>query len=140
MALVGTLLFCTDCGKLLDRKPPAPKTIVCQVCDVSNTSQVICPAFRFIRLTILVDKWPVSTITESKPGAFPSSLQQKHNSEIQTVDLEAAGAWPVTSESCPKCDNPEMFFREMQLRGADEGTTIFYRCPKCNYMYEHRYT
>lgn len=43
----------------------------------------------------------------------------------------------MISQACPDCDSPEMFFREMQLRGADEGSTIFYRCPKCNHKYEN---
>lgn len=38
-------------------------------------------------------------------------------------------------ETCPKCSNEEMVFTEAQLRSADEGTTIFYRCTKCNFRY-----
>jgi DNA-directed RNA polymerase I subunit RPA12 len=39
----------------------------------------------------------------------------------------------MTTTACPQCANPEMRFRDVQLRGADEGSTVFYRCPKCDY-------
>ena len=42
MALVGTLLFCTDCGDLLDREPPNLKKITCKVCQCINSSKFIC--------------------------------------------------------------------------------------------------
>ncbi|KAL2365026.1 hypothetical protein RJZ56_002076 [Blastomyces dermatitidis] len=32
---------------------------------------------------------------------------------------------------CQKCDLMKVTWSEMQLRSADEGSTIFYRCPKC---------
>ncbi|KAF2242122.1 hypothetical protein BU26DRAFT_468182 [Trematosphaeria pertusa] len=117
MALVGTLLFCTDCGNLLDREPPNLKKITCKVCQCNNSN-----------------RWPLTTQTSSRPDAFPSTLQRKHHGKIQTVDPNDADSWPKTSQTCPRCDNPEMYFREMQLRGADEGSTIFYRCTKCDYM------
>ena len=31
-------------------------------------------------------------------------------------------------EPCPKCAHPEMSFYTMQLRSADEGSTVFYEC------------
>ena len=45
----------------------------------------------------------------------------------------AAEAWPSTREPCPACDNPELLFKAVQLRSADEGTTIFYRCGRCGH-------
>lgn len=83
----------------------------------------------------MTDLWPKSTKTVSKPNSFPSSLLQKHSSKIQTIDWGAFESWPVVSQPCPRCNDPEMYFRELQMRSADEGTTIFYRCPKCNHTY-----
>ncbi len=41
----------------------------------------------------------------------------KHKTQTTQVD-----------EPCPKCAHPEMSFYTMQLRSADEGSTVFYEC------------
>jgi len=38
MALVGTLLFCTDCGSILARCPPSQDLIKCDMCSALNNS------------------------------------------------------------------------------------------------------
>lgn len=32
---------------------------------------------------------------------------------------------------CDKCGNEEMYFWTLQLRSADEGSTVYYECVKC---------
>ncbi|KAH8726289.1 hypothetical protein GQ44DRAFT_651309 [Phaeosphaeriaceae sp. PMI808] len=115
MSLVGSLLFCTACGNLLEREPSKTKFIACELCGESNKNS-----------------WPVSMQTASKPNAFPSSLQRKR-SEVQTVDDDDVETWARTPQACPSCNNPFMLFTTLQLRGADEGTTVFYRCPECRH-------
>jgi DNA-directed RNA polymerase subunit M/transcription elongation factor TFIIS len=39
-------------------------------------------------------------------------------------------------EPCPNCDHPELLFYTMQLRSADEGSTVFYECSKCNHKFK----
>ncbi|KAF1809585.1 DNA-directed RNA polymerase I polypeptide [Eremomyces bilateralis CBS 781.70] len=114
-----TVLFCTSCGSILDRHSPEKTTITCNVCHSLNKNN-----------------WPTSVTTKSKPDAFPSALLQKRSVVNQTMNLEDAQTWPSTSQSCPSCNNPTMWFKDVQLRSADEGTTIFYHCPRCNHRYE----
>jgi DNA-directed RNA polymerase subunit M/transcription elongation factor TFIIS len=38
------------------------------------------------------------------------------------------------NEACPKCHYPKLQFRTLQLRSADEGSTVFYTCPRCEYV------
>lgn len=52
------------------------------------------------------------------------------------LDDEEEGKKHATiEEPCPKCGHPEQFFYTMQLRSVDEGSTVFYECPKCNHKY-----
>ena len=39
----------------------------------------------------------------------------------------------VISQECPMCHHPEMYFFTIQMRSADEGSTVFYECVKCQY-------
>lgn len=41
----------------------------------------------------------------------------------------------VVEEPCIKCDAKEVGFYTVQLRSVDEGQTVFYECPKCNYTW-----
>ena len=38
-----------------------------------------------------------------------------------------------TDATCPKCEHPRAYYMQIQIRSADEPSTIFYRCcnPKC---------
>lgn len=83
---------------------------------------------------IELDRWPTAQTTTSTPAAFPSRLRDKL-SDIQVLSAADRDTWALTPKTCPKCENPEMKFRDVQLRGADEGSTIFYRCPACDYRY-----
>lgn len=41
----------------------------------------------------------------------------------------------IVDEECPQCHHPQLTFYTMQLRSADEGSTVFYECPKCAYKF-----
>ena len=37
---------------------------------------------------------------------------------------------------CPRCQNNEALFMELQTRSADEPMTIFYRCTACKFNWK----
>lgn len=83
---------------------------------------------------IYIDAPPTSsTTTTSNPSAFPSALRQRR-SAVQTLAAEDLNTEATISQPCPACGRPEMWFRTMQLRGADEGATVFYRC-ECGHRF-----
>jgi DNA-directed RNA polymerase I subunit RPA12 len=81
---------------------------------------------------------------------FSCSFSELHVPEVTTKSAESAKpAWitaeektgatgekhAIIEEPCPKCGHPEMYFYTMQLRSVDEGSTVFYECPKCTHKY-----
>ncbi|WWC72648.1 uncharacterized protein I206_106612 [Kwoniella pini CBS 10737] len=115
---IGSLLFCPACGTLLDLPRDEQDEIACHQCGRKE------PASSYENLP---------TKTYSSPHAFPSTLRQKRalvQNKVQ--DGEAAkDRDPVAQEKCQKCGHIGLSYKEMQLRSADEGSTIFYKCLNC---------
>ena len=44
---------------------------------------------------------------------------------------------PVTKTECPKCKNRTAYWWMVQTRSADESSTQFYRCTKCEYTWRN---
>ncbi|KAF9580023.1 DNA-directed RNA polymerase I core subunit rpa12 [Lunasporangiospora selenospora] len=112
--IVGSLIFCPECGNLLDI-PGQDDLIVCNLCSYAHQSS---------------DFQKIEVVTKSQTGAFPSALRNRRD-DVQSELKDATAA--LVKEPCPKCGNPEMEYHTMQLRSADEGQTVFYTCPKCAY-------
>ena len=80
-------------------------------------------------------------MTRSAPKAKPAWVQDGDEDEDRTTqeagdeDLGNKETHAVIEEPCPKCGHPEQYFYTMQLRSVDEGSTVFYECPKCNNKY-----
>ncbi|KAL5358412.1 hypothetical protein BJX96DRAFT_173415 [Aspergillus floccosus] len=115
MSAIGSLIFCNDCGNLLDESSGDPtKIIVCSICGARNKDSI-----------------PKTIISESKPSSFPSALRAKR-SAVQTLTAADRRTEALTQHTCAKCGRKEMYFTTVQLRSADEGSTVFYTCV-CGY-------
>ncbi|KAL7270351.1 DNA-directed RNA polymerase I core subunit rpa12 [Rhizina undulata] len=115
MATVGTLVFCSDCGNLLDAAIGSEK-LVCEMCEA------------------VTQDIPTKTVTtHSAPGAFPSALRLK-KSAVQSLAAEDLQTEAKIKQKCPECGREEMWFYTLQLRSADEGATVFYRC-ECGHRF-----
>ncbi|KAJ8126052.1 hypothetical protein O1611_g7587 [Lasiodiplodia mahajangana] len=79
---------------------------------------------------------PFSITTSS---AFPSKLRSQL-SLIGSKQMNSKLAWPVINEPCEKCTAKETSYTTLQLRGADEGTTVFYYCRQCGHRTLNRVT
>jgi transcription factor S len=57
---------------------------------------------------------------------------------LKIMDVEKPiDALPTTNMDCPKCYNNLAFWWMLQTRSADEATTQFYRCTKCNHTWRN---
>ena len=135
MSAIGSLVFCTDCGNLLDGSSGDEKAILtCEVCGTENTglsrlpSLLICLNLAYSHLTDTSSK---TIRTKSKPTAFPSALRSKR-STVQTLTAEDVQTEATIRQTCPGCGREEMRYYTLQLRSADEGSTVFYSC-ECGY-------
>lgn len=119
MSVVGSLIFCTDCGNLLDSVSAKP-TLDCQVCTKSYASK------QFADLKV---------VTKSSEDAFPSALRMKRSVVKTSLNTDELEDGATIKEKCPKCGNEEMQYHTLQLRSADEGATVFYTCTGCGYKF-----
>jgi DNA-directed RNA polymerase I subunit RPA12 len=124
MAAIGSLVFCTDCGNLLEETEGKANAILkCDVCGALNE-----------------DTSAKVIVTESKPSAYPSALRAKR-SDVQQVEESERGQLAEIDQTCDKCGAKTVRYYTQQLRSADEGSTIFYVCSCGNkYGYAVRLT
>ena len=59
------------------------------------------------------------------------------DASLKVMDGERVEALPTTSKECPQCKNGMAFWWMLQTRSADEATTQFYRCTKCNHTWRN---
>ena len=106
--------FCY-CGTILD--PPEFNEIKCSYCDFTAKFQDVLPQVG-------------TTITTCGTKQIPIWAKDANNVEGEAMDKHA-----IIEETCSKCGHPELYFYTMQLRSVDEGSTVFYECPKCSFKY-----
>ncbi|KAN0096309.1 Transcription factor S-II (TFIIS) domain containing protein [Hyaloscypha variabilis] len=111
MSAIGSLVFCTDCGNLLEPSKGIKDSVLkCECCGTENR-----------------DTASKAITTSTKASSFPSLLRQKR-SAIQTIERSDMKNEAVISVPCPECGRKEVRWSAVQLRSADEGSTIFYTC------------
>lgn len=133
MAAIGSLVFCTDCGNLLPAtKGTERNSLPCECCGAWNAGRFICCDEELIDADILlfihIDTGAKTITTQSKPSDFPSALRQKLQSNVQAVERHTLNTEMRINERCPKCGREEVNYTNVQLRGADEGSTVIFMC------------
>jgi DNA-directed RNA polymerase subunit M len=71
-----------------------------------------------------------------KPGIVKDddSSEQKLITVIDEKQMKIR-TMPVTKRVCPKCKNRTAYWWMVQTRGADESSTQFFRCTKCDHTW-----
>ena len=77
----------------------------------------------------------LAVTSSNSPGSFDGGGT---GSVLKVVEVDKIpDALPTTSADCPKCGNNLAFWWMLQTRSADEATTQFYRCTKCNHTWRN---
>jgi len=107
--------FCPKCGSRLEpKKSKSGKEATCSKCGYKKHE---------------ADK----KIEPMAPKVIQHSPQQfvavigKEEQKLSTL--------PTVRIECPRCGNNTAYVWQVQTRGADESSTQFLRCTKCNYTY-----
>jgi len=109
--------FCPNCGTILD--PPT------EIDD--NVKCTFCP-FKCNYEELAVKEVVTKSINKPKPAWIMDD--EEEDDERKNKNKHA-----TIEEPCPKCGHHELYFYTMQLRSVDEGSTVFYECPKCKHKF-----
>ena len=106
------MLFCPTCSNLLLVRT-----------GETGTQQFYCQACPYV-------------FDISKPYSTRLELQRKQVDDV----LGGADAWKnvdSTDANCPKCENGRAYYMQIQIRSADEPSSIFYKCcrPECSHQW-----
>mmetsp|Transcript_3015 Transcript_3015/g.3073 ORF Transcript_3015/g.3073 Transcript_3015/m.3073 type:complete len:127 (+) Transcript_3015:73-453(+) len=111
-------MFCNNCGNLLDFKLLQQQAITCSICLQPNTH-----CFE-----------QNQTVKNTTTYEFSANWKNKLNHEVDRFKVFQEGTNKIiVTEKCPNknCDSMELLQYDKQMRGADEGSTVFSECPKC---------
>ncbi|ORX38360.1 hypothetical protein BD324DRAFT_351167 [Kockovaella imperatae] len=67
-------------------------------------------------------------------------ISMRTHMKIKKVDDVLGGkeSWANVDKveaACPKCDSRQAYFRQLQIRSADEPMTTFYKCVECAHQW-----
>jgi transcription factor S len=93
---------------------------------------MICPKCGYSTNREIGEEFAVTS--SNSPGSFDGGT----GSVLKVMETDKIpDALPTTSIDCPKCGNNLAFWWMLQTRSADEATTQFYRCTKCNHTWRN---
>ena len=111
--------FCPKCGSRLEfKKPKAGK---------GESLMLVCPKCGYTKKEAAQEIEPkIGKVIQHNPQQFVAVIG-KEEQKLRTL--------PTVRIECPKCGNNTAYVWQVQTRSADESSTQFLRCTKCNYTF-----
>ena len=100
----------------------------CPKCDIrlkknSGSSIISCPKCNY---------------TEGQESEHQNKISEELKSDFLVLEEnEGKDAMPTIEIDCEKCGNNQAVWWMLQTRSADEPTTQFYRCTKCEHTWRN---
>ena len=81
---------------------------------------------------------PKCNYGEGQAEETTKKVIQEESSEFNVLEeSEGTETLPTIKIDCEKCGHTEAVWWMLQTRSADEPTTQFYRCTKCNFTWRN---
>ncbi len=110
--------FCPKCGsRLVPKKTKSGK---------EAAVVMTCPKCGYKKRSAEKIEPKVAKVIEPNPHQLVAVIG-KEEQKLRTL--------PTVRIECPKCGNNVAYVWQVQTRGADESSTQFLRCTKCNYTF-----
>ena len=111
--------FCPKCGSRLEFKKPktaksASLTLACPKCGYKK------------REATKKVETKIGKVIQHNPQQFVAVIGKKEQ-KLRTL--------PTVRIECPKCGNNTAYVWQVQTRSADESSTQFMRCTKCDHTF-----
>ena len=110
--------FCPKCGSRLE--PKKSKT------GKAALLMLVCPKCGYKKQESAKKVEPVAKVIQHNPQQLVAVIG-KEEQKLRTL--------PTVRIECPKCGNNTAYVWQVQTRGADESSTQFLRCTKCNFTF-----
>eukprot|EP01024_Parvocaulis_polyphysoides_P054834 TRINITY_DN5557_c2_g1_i1.p4 TRINITY_DN5557_c2_g1~~TRINITY_DN5557_c2_g1_i1.p4 ORF type:complete len:140 (+),score=1.66 TRINITY_DN5557_c2_g1_i1:166-585(+) len=118
-------LFCFKCGTQLVRHPQRS----CLICIVDGHEQEI--SYKMTQAHSLT-KLNVEAIRKRRD--LQSFEANSYSQAVEDVKDGALDMCIADQETCERCGTKGLQYFSRQMRSADEGQTVFFKCPKCKYV------
>ena len=110
--------FCPKCGSRLE--PKKAKT------GKETSLVLVCPKCGYKKQELSKNVEKITKVIQHNPQQLVAVIG-KEEQKLRTL--------PTVRIECPKCGNNSAYVWQVQTRGADESSTQFLRCTKCNYTF-----
>lgn len=111
--------FCPKCDSrlVLEKKKSRKKTSV----------SFVCPKCGYKKQGVGTEAEPkIAKVIPPDPQKLVAVISRKEQ-KLRTL--------PTVRIECPRCTNNLAYVWQVQTRGADESSTQFFRCTKCEYTF-----
>lgn len=79
------------------------------------------------------DNWIIDILMQYDPQVYPDEWENETQRLTSSIIEKCE---PNSAYKCPRCNEEKVFATQRQVRSADEGTTSFFRCCNCGYIWQ----